>query len=166
MSESGEMSEFGYIMDLLARGKVSAQARGAAAWTPLSGTTWPGSVGIPVIPGRGLGSQVYALSSCSMQNSLLFFIARHLRNEPRGNSQCVWGQPGDGRGLPGRRRARSQRAKMGRRVGRWPRGLPWTHPGLPKRGDFEWATSCPGTERGRRVAVAGELAGRAGLAWA
>lgn len=34
MSESGDVSEFGYIMDLLARGKVSAGARGAA-WAPL-----------------------------------------------------------------------------------------------------------------------------------
>lgn len=34
MSESGEVSEFGYIMELLARGKVSAGARGAAAWVP------------------------------------------------------------------------------------------------------------------------------------
>lgn len=31
MSESGEMSEFGYIMELLAKGKVSASAGGAGA---------------------------------------------------------------------------------------------------------------------------------------
>lgn len=62
MSESGEMSEFAYIMELLARGKVSAMARGAVAWIPISDTTWPVSVGIPVIPGRGWDSRVYALS--------------------------------------------------------------------------------------------------------
>lgn len=37
MSESGEISEFGYIMELIARGKVSDGARGAAAWAPTSG---------------------------------------------------------------------------------------------------------------------------------
>lgn len=54
MSESGEISEFGYIMELLARGKVSAGARGAAAWVPpptsppppTPGTTWPVAAGV------------------------------------------------------------------------------------------------------------------------
>lgn len=41
MSESGDISEFGYIMELLARGKVSAGARGAADWAPTPGTTQP-----------------------------------------------------------------------------------------------------------------------------
>lgn len=47
MSESGEISEFGYIMELLARGKVSALARGAEAWAPTPGTTWLVAVGVP-----------------------------------------------------------------------------------------------------------------------
>lgn len=53
MSDSGEMSEFGYIMDLLARGKVSGGARGAAAGPPLRAP--PGrSLGAPrSFPGRG-----------------------------------------------------------------------------------------------------------------
>lgn len=41
MSESGDISEFGYIMELLARGKVSAVARGTADWAPTPGTTQP-----------------------------------------------------------------------------------------------------------------------------
>lgn len=48
MSESEEISEFGYIMELLARGKVSAGARGVAAWDPTLGATWPVVVGVPV----------------------------------------------------------------------------------------------------------------------
>lgn len=67
MSESGEMSEFAYIMELLARGKVSAMARGAVAWIPISDTTWPVSVGIPVSPGRGWDSRVYASAPASQQ---------------------------------------------------------------------------------------------------
>lgn len=64
MSESGEISEFGYIMELLVRGKVSAGKSGAAAWAPTSGTTWPVGVGTRVIPGRGLGSRARAPSPC------------------------------------------------------------------------------------------------------
>lgn len=87
MSESGEMSEFGYIMELLAKGKVSDGTRGAAAWAPDSGTTWPATVGIRVHSsaweGREAGiqgqrSQPGCPSSCGMQSSRLFFIAWHL----------------------------------------------------------------------------------------
>lgn len=35
MSESGEMSEFGYIMELLAKGKVSISAVGLCLWPRL-----------------------------------------------------------------------------------------------------------------------------------
>lgn len=66
MSDSGEMSEFGYIMELLARGKVSGGARGAAAAPPPpSGTTWPPAVGAPLHSGDGLGSRVPLLSPAS-----------------------------------------------------------------------------------------------------
>lgn len=70
------MSEFAYIMELLARGKVGAVARGAVAWIPTSGSTWPVSVGIPVIPGRGWDSRVSALSPgipAAAQCKLAFF---------------------------------------------------------------------------------------------
>lgn len=106
MSESGEISEFAYIMELLARGTVSAMARGAVAWIPISGTTWPVSVGIPVIPGRGWDSRVYALSRgipAAAECKIAFFIVLHLGNEPRGIFRRVWDQPGDCRGLPGPR---------------------------------------------------------------
>lgn len=46
MSESGEISEFGYIMELLARGKVSAGKSGAAP-RPSSGHYLAGSCGRP-----------------------------------------------------------------------------------------------------------------------
>lgn len=87
MSESEEISEFGYIMELLARGKVSAGARGVAAWAPTPGATWPVAVGVPVPFQRprkagprapGPRSQPGRPSSCRMQSSRLFFIARHL----------------------------------------------------------------------------------------
>lgn len=75
MSESGEISEFGYIMELLARGKVSAGARGAAAGAPTPGSTWPGAVRVPVPSsargGRGWnpGSARSARASGQLQNA-------------------------------------------------------------------------------------------------
>lgn len=39
MSESGDISEFGYIMELLAKGKVSARARGVMPRVLTLGTT-------------------------------------------------------------------------------------------------------------------------------
>lgn len=62
MSEPGEISEFGYIMELLARGKVSGAARSAAAWVPTSGTTWRVAVGAPLHFRAGAGIPVRALS--------------------------------------------------------------------------------------------------------
>lgn len=100
MSESGDISEFGYIMELLARGKVSAGARGTADWAPTPGTTQPVAPhsrhcsacgcrrpGPLKPPGRaGLESQVSALSQgapaaaeCKVDAFFFFFflIARH-----------------------------------------------------------------------------------------
>lgn len=87
MSESGEISEFGYIMELLARGKVSAGARGVAAWAPSPDTTWPVTVDVRVSSsprgGRGPETRVRAPiqgvpNSRRMQSSCLFFIAPRL----------------------------------------------------------------------------------------
>lgn len=61
MSDSGEMSEFGYIMELLARGKVSDGAR-VRRRAPTPGATWPPAVGAPLHPGAGPGSRVHVLS--------------------------------------------------------------------------------------------------------
>lgn len=102
MSESGEISEFGYIMELLARGKVSAGARGAAAWVPppvpAPGNIWPVAVGVPG-PGSPRGGRDWSprsVFSARTPQSLLKarqtsdlppspppLIARHLCNEPK-----------------------------------------------------------------------------------
>lgn len=72
MSDSGEMSEFGYIMDLLARGKVSGGARGAEP---------PGrSPGAPrSFPGWGWEpasrSSARRPRRCRRQRSCLLFIS-------------------------------------------------------------------------------------------
>lgn len=87
MSESEEISEFGYIMELLARGKVSAGARAASRAGPspraLPGLSLWASRSLPA-PAEGGGpipgprSQPGRPSSCRMQSGRLFFIARHL----------------------------------------------------------------------------------------
>lgn len=133
MSESEEMSEFGYIMELLARGKVSAGARGAAAWVPTPGATRPVAAGAPAPFRRPRRAR--ASSSCRTQSSRLFFIARHPRDEPRGLGRlgdCGGSWEGEGRELGPR---------GGREGGGVGRGQSSTPPELPKRGDLERVTS-------------------------
>lgn len=90
MSESGEISEFGYIMELLARGKVRAKE----AWTPISRTTWPLSVGIRVIPGRELGFRVYALRPgipAAAECKIAFSLLRGISEMSQGGFSGVFG---------------------------------------------------------------------------
>lgn len=93
MSDSGEISEFGYIMELLARGKVS-EGRACGGRAPTPGTTWPLAARAP-LPGEGLGSRVRVLRPASpplqKAKGCPFFTLRHLRNVPTGSFQRVWG---------------------------------------------------------------------------
>lgn len=70
MSESGEISEFGYIMELLARGKVSAGKSGAAPRPP-SGHYLAGSCGRPghSREGAGIPGARSAPASWQLQNA-------------------------------------------------------------------------------------------------
>lgn len=105
MSESGEISEFGYIMELLARGKVSAGKSGAAAQAPTSGTTWPVAVRAPVIPGRGLGSRVRALSpgvpAAAECRVAAFSLLRGVSEMSQGGLSGVFEASGVTAGAPG-----------------------------------------------------------------
>lgn len=141
MSESGEMSEFGYIMELLARGKVSAKA----AWTPISRTTWLLlSVGIRVIPGRRLGPRGYALSPgipAAAECKIAFFsLLRGISEMSQGGFSGVFGA--------NRATAGGSRDSEGRdlSVRRWEGG-----PGVGRGGAPGRTQGCPRvmTSRGR-----------------
>lgn len=109
MSESGEISEFGYIMELLARGKVSAGTRGVEPrpGTPPRALPGPrlwasrvlaaageGGAGIP-----GPSSQSVCPSSCRMQSSRFFFFFPLELSGVSEMSQKGLGQLGEGGGF-------------------------------------------------------------------
>lgn len=109
MSESGEISEFGYIMELLARGKVSAGTRGMEPrpGTPPRALPGPrlwesrvlaaageGGAGIP-----GPSSQSVCPSSCRMQSSRFFFFFPLELSGVSEMSQKGLGQLGEGGGF-------------------------------------------------------------------
>lgn len=108
MTESGEISEFGYIMELLARGKVSAGARGVAAWAPTPATTWPVTVGVPVPSsargGRGPEPRVRAPSqgvpAAAECKVAAFSLSRRISEMSQGDlaSWATAGAPGTARG--------------------------------------------------------------------
>lgn len=112
---------------------------------PPPGTTWRVAVGARVIPGRGLGSRVRALSPSVLAAAecrvAAFSLLRGVSEMSQGGLPSMFEASGGLRGLLGRRGTRPQRAKMRRRAGCPPRGCSRMRPGLPKRGDSEWVTS-------------------------
>lgn len=134
MSESEQISEFGYIMELLARGKVSAGARGAAAWVPTRGDPTCGCGRPRPCRAPAEGEGVRQLQNAEPPP----FLHRAASLRAKGTRPA-----GRLRGLLGGRGARGEGSAPGggREGGGGGGGRSSTPPGLPRRGALERVTS-------------------------
>lgn len=93
----------------------------------------------------GTGTRVHALSpgvpAAAECHIATFSFLHGISEISPGALPGVFGARRATAGLLGLRGWRPQFAKMGRKAARSPMGRSWTHPGLPKRGDFVRVTS-------------------------